>query len=210
MQFRQWIMAEVDFSNPDGFSSMRLFTEVAALSPNIQSRLQTGVGWIAKHQIPCCLVGGAAVLHYVAGSRPLTPDLDFLVPDITIVVQKAQQDGLAMARLNGTLSPPVTGITIEEFSIDFIDAKTGNVKLNRYILSTAKPTMVGGATIQVISPAVLTVMKLSLGRDKDDNDAFLLLQSGTFTKQEFKKALQDLRGAIEDPASMWSYSYMIP
>lgn len=210
MEFRTWIMNEVDFSKPEGFSSVRLFNEVAALSPGIQNRLQTGVGWIAKHSIPCCLVGGAAVVTYVASARPLTPDLDFLVPDISIVVQKAKQDGLAMAMLNGTLSPPISGITIEEFSIDFIDAKTGNVKLNRYILATARPTMVGGANTQVIAPEVLTAMKLSLGRDKDDNDAFMLLQSGAFTKQQFKKALQDLRGSIQDPGAMWSYSYMIP
>ena len=104
---------------------------------------------------------------------------------------------------------PAEGITIEEFDMDFMDAKTGNVKFHQYIIQTARQARIGGATLNIISPEVLAIMKFNLGRDKDDSDAFLLLQSGKMTQEAYLKAISDLSGSLRDEESLKLYAQMI-
>jgi len=55
----------------------------------------------------------------------------------------------------------------------------------------------------------LAIMKFNLGRDKDDSDAFLLLQSGKMTQEAYLKAISDLSGSLRDEESLKLYAQMI-
>jgi hypothetical protein len=91
--------------------------------------------------------------------------------------------------------------------LDFLDASNGNpneVAMNTYIIGTAKNVTIGGQQFPMIDPAVLTIQKFTIGRDKDSKDAFRLLP--TISKEEIKKHLKKLKGYIDpdEVSSIWT------
>jgi len=180
------LIEQVDLRDGSGYDSERLFTEVQNIQPELINKLERGLQWIKDNNIHCVVVGGTAVVQYVTGARDLTPDIDFLVADITNLVNAAERDGLTVSPL-ALMEDPAEGITIAEFDMDFMDAKTGNVKFHKYIIQTARQARIGGATLNIVAPEVLALMKFNLGRNKDDSDAFLLLQSGKMNKDAYLK-----------------------
>lgn len=197
----------VDLRNDKGFDSQNLFREMAVLAPAAVNKLQAGLQWIKNHNIQAVIIGGTAVAHYVAGSRPLTPDVDFLVANMTDVQNKLRQEQIQFTPLAeiGAFS----GIQVPQFDTDFLDANSGTPEINRYVFQTARNERVGGATFPIISPEVLAIVKFNIGRDKDDKDAFMLLQSGKMNKKLYLQAVKDLRGYLHDPQSIKMYADMI-
>jgi len=55
------------------------------------------------------------------------------------------------------------------------------------------------------SPEALVIMKLTLGRDKDDADAFLLLTSGRVNRKFYLRAIKSL-----NQYDLERYADMIP
>ena len=152
--------------------------------------------WIHRNSIHAVIIGGAAVVNYLDGGRDLTPDIDFLVPEVRSVIEKLNHDGIKWQQLHGE-EGVFSGVQVMAFDADFLDGSYGNRVLNNYILSTAISQMVGGQQFPMIEPHVLVVQKFSNRRDKDDNDAFkLLAKPGLLNKAAFKKVLRDLRGAV--------------
>jgi predicted nucleotidyltransferase len=202
------LIEQVDLRDGSGYDSERLFTEVQNIQPELINKLERGLQWIKDNNIHCVVVGGTAVVQYVSGARDLTPDIDFLVADFANLVNASKRDELTTSPI-ALMVDPAEGITIEEFDMDFMDAKTGNVKFHQYIIQTARQARIGGATLNIISPEVLAIMKFNLGRDKDDSDAFLLLQSGKMTQEAYLKAISDLSGSLRDEESLKLYAQMI-
>lgn len=186
------------------FDSVSLFNEMAVLNPNAIAKTQTAMEFIHKHNIPGVIIGGIAVANYTH-DRPLTPDVDFMTGNIAALKSILQQENIPFSPLasNGDFG----GIFVPSLDADFLDAREGNVGLNRYILQTAKTARIGGANFPIIDPGVLTIMKFIIGRDKDQNDAFKLLP--TVPKAELKAHLKALGKYLPedmDAKTIWSYA----
>lgn len=202
------LIEQVDLRDGSGYDSERLFNEIQTIQPELLNKLELGLQWIKDNNIHCVVVGGTAVVHYVEGARDLTPDIDFLVANYASLLNAAKRDNLTISPI-ALMVDPVNGITIQEFDMDFMDSQTGNVKFHKYLIQTARKARIGGATLNIASPEVLAIMKFSLGRDKDDSDAFLLLQSGKINKEDYLKSISDLSGTLKDEDSLKMYAQMI-
>jgi hypothetical protein len=202
------LIEQVDLRDGSGYDSERLFNEIQTIQPELINKLERGLQWIKDNNLHCVVVGGTAVVQYVKGARDLTPDIDFLVADFTNLVNAAKRDELTVSPI-ALIVDPADGITIQEFDMDFMDARTGNVEFHKYLIQTARQARIGGATLNIASPEALAIMKFSLGRDKDDSDAFLLLQSGKINKEAYLKAISDLSGSLKDEDSLKMYAQMI-
>ena len=208
------LVDKVDLRNPDGYDSVNLYNEMAVQEPATVDKMEAGLNWIEEHGINCVLIGGTAVVHYVTGARrSLTPDLDFLTDEMPKVLRLLDEEQLKykfLTDINITrFGNASIGVQVFQFDLDFLDADNGNSPFNHYIMDTAITANVGGRQTKVINPAVLTISKLDIGRDKDDNDAFLLLQSGKVTRDEYKKAYKNLKKYVADPESVKMYASMI-
>ena len=186
------------------FDSQSLFHEMAVLNPNAIAKTQNAMQFIHQHNIPGVIIGGIAVSHYTQ-DRPLTPDVDFLVANIAALKSLLQQQNMIFSPLasNGAFG----GIYVPELDADFLDASEGNVGFNRYILQTPTTARIGGVPFPVINPAVLTIMKFIIGRDKDTSDAFKLLP--TVPKADLRvhlKALSKFLPEDMDARTIWSYA----
>ena len=201
------LIEQVDLRNDKGFDSANLFREMSTLAPSIVNKLQMGLQWIKTHNISAVIIGGAAVAHYVQGARPLTPDVDFMTMNMADVQAKLRQDGIQFAPLAEIGA--FTGIQVPQFDADFLDGTSGTPLIIRYIFQTARNERIGGATFPIISPELLAIVKFNIGRDKDDKDAFMLLQNGRLNKELYLKAVKDLRSELQDAQSVKMYSQMI-
>ena len=198
------MLNEVNLSESSLFDSQSLFKEMAVLNPKAISKTQNAFQFIHQNNIPGVIIGGLAVSHYTH-DRPLTPDVDFMVPNIAALKTLLQQQNVHFQPLASSGS--FGGVYVPELDADFLDANEGNVNLNRYIFKTAVPGKIGGVSFPIINSAVLTIMKFIIGRDKDTNDAFKLLP--TVPKAELKIHLNALRKYLPEDMSastIWSYA----
>ena len=186
------------------FDSASLFKEMAVLNPNAIAKTQTAMQFIHQNNVPGVIIGGIAVSNYTQ-DRALTPDVDFLTPNLAGLKDRLEKQGIPFQPLAS--SGEFGGIYVPSLDADFLDVAQGNVGLNRYILQTATTAKIGGVPFPIINPAVLTIMKFIIGRDKDQNDAFKLLP--TIPKAELKvhlKALSKYLPEDMDAKTIWSYA----
>ena len=101
------------------------------------------------------------------------------------------------------------GITVPDFNIDFLDSINGDKSVNKLILNTKNTTSIGGTTVPIITPELLAIFKLDLGRTKDINDGFALLTSGKIKKDNYIKLVNVLKNKLSDYESLISYAEMI-
>jgi len=193
----------VNLSNIKLFDSETLFHEMAILNPAAIAKTQSALQFIHQHEIPGVLIGGMAVSHWTV-DRHLTPDVDFLTNHVAQLKNILSQEKMPFSPLvsDGAFS----GIQVPALDADFLDAHDGNEPFNQYILKTSKQTQIGGVSFQIIDPAVLTIMKFTLGRNKDTEDAFNLLKM--VDKDALKghlKALKDHLGDNIDASTIWGY-----
>lgn len=197
-------ISPVNLNESKSFDSQFLFKEMAVLNQNAIKKTQSALQFIQRNGIKGAIIGGIAVSHFVS-DRALTPDVDFLTSDIDklkSILDKENIDHKPLAS-NGEYG----GIYVADLDTDFLDVNEGNVFLNNYILKTSVPAQIGGASFQVVNPSVLAIMKLVIGRDKDQTDAFKILP--TLPKAELKIHLTALKKHLPEdvPASLiWSYA----
>ena len=197
-------MSKVNLSEVNGFESISLFNEMAVLNPNAIQKTQQAMQFINDNAIPGVIIGGMAVAHYIA-DRALTPDVDFLTNQIEYVKKKLQENDIPFQPLAST--GEFGGIYVPQLDMDFLDASIGNAKLNHYAINTGVKATIGGISFPMIDPAVLTIMKFSIGRDKDQTDAFNLLK--IVSKPALKvhlKALAPYLNQDLDAKTIWSYA----
>lgn len=182
------------------FNSENLLREFNRLPRVELEKLLKGLLWISEHLPSAILMGGTAVAFHIKEKRSLTPDLDFLVEDIENVKQLLDDQGVFYNALTNDL-----GITIEELNIDFIDSKVGKLKLNDLILNNFKEVEIVSFKTRIITPELLFILKMELGRERDLNDAFLLLGSGVMNRELYDSFLRVLKEYLQELEALKIY-----
>lgn len=193
----------------ENHSSINLFEKLCLLTDEQLDIIESGLEWTV-HNIPeAVLVGGTATVYYLSSGRDLTPDLDFLVPDISSVATKLSDNNIRYKSLFVGNEYDL-GITIKDFNTDCLDAVKGNPELNKLILNNPSHAVIGSYKINIISPELLAIMKLNLGRERDLDDGFALLGSGSCKVASFNNFMNELKNALEDYDSLIQYEKLIP
>jgi predicted nucleotidyltransferase len=178
------------------------------LTEDQKGRISAGLQWTITNIPDAVIIGGTALIHYLSGGRDLTPDLDFMVADLSTVKAKLEAvDILYKALRSGNVG--LLGISVIDFNTDYLDSNVGNVTLNKMILKTAIPAKIGGQQVKIIKPELLAIMKIELGRDRDITDGFALLQSGRLDKNTYLQYVQALKGKLQDYESLIGYAEML-
>jgi hypothetical protein len=193
----------------ENYTSQNLFEKVNLLTEEQIRAISKGLEWTVNNLPSAVLVGGTATIHYITGARDLTPDLDFMVHDINSVRTKLSFQDISFRNLDVGYEYAL-GITVDEFNTDYLDAQVGNVALHNLIMQTPIKGMVGGYEVRIINPELLAIMKLNLGRDRDVNDGFALLNSGKVNREKFKTYLYQLKDSLQDYEAIEMYKNMIP
>jgi hypothetical protein len=187
-----------------GFDSLHLYENFRVLGSQALDQLAGGLNWMIENEPAGVLIGGTAVVSYLDGGRMLTPDIDFMVRDIDKIKSLLEETGLRFDPLIDDL-----GITVAALNIDILSSGSGNPALNELIMKTPLVQKIGGVGVRVINPELLFIMKMELGRDKDTDDAMLLLQSGVLRKSKFLGYMSDMGSNLNDPESLQIYSGMM-
>lgn len=186
------------------FDSQSLHAEMAVLNPNAISKTQKAMQFIHDNNIPGVIIGGIAVSNFTH-DRALTPDVDFLTANIENVKSVLQKSKIPFQTLAST--GPYGGIYVPDLDTDFLDANIGHSNLNHYILKNPTFAKIGGLNFPIINPAILTIMKFIIGREKDQVDAFKLLP--TVPKEDLKIHLKALKNYLPeeiDAKTIWGYA----
>jgi hypothetical protein len=193
----------------DHFDSTHLFKEMSLMESEVTIKVLKGLEWFNTNNINAVIIGGAAVCQYLE-ERTLTPDIDFLTDDIDSIKDKLGRDEISYTKLASCGGKPL-GISIPSFEIDLLDSNSGNKELNKYLLRKGyQITLIAGYIMKIISPEALCIMKLSIsGREKDEKDAFALLQSRVLNRTAYLKIIDDLRNSLKDSETLKAYSGMI-
>lgn len=205
--FKEFFEKRANLLSEEMFDSPFLFKEMALLNPSAISKITSAIDFVNENKINAMVIGGMAVSHYTA-DRSLTPDVDFMVPALGELKQLLTQKGVQWQPLAS--SGAYEGIQVPALDADFIDMSAGNVALNQYAMQTAVTALIGGHNVKIISPVALCLMKFSVGRAKDLEDAFKLLKVSN--KNELKTALKALKNHLGDEIdakTIWSYATML-
>jgi hypothetical protein len=190
------------------YDSINLFEKLSILNESEIASISTGLDWTTINEPSAVLIGGTALIHYLSKSRDLTPDIDYMVDEISKVKAKLENDDILFKSLRaGNIG--LLGITVDEFNTDYLDSNVGNVLLNKLILKDYIYAKISNYDIRIITPELLAIMKIELGRDKDVNDGFALIQSGKLDKTKYLKYLNYLKNSLKDYESLLSYSEML-
>ncbi len=197
-------MKKIDLLGRSGFDSLHLYENFKVLDRKVVEQLAGGFDWIIENEPDAVLIGGTAVVSYLNSGRALTPDIDFMVSDIDRIVPLLEDAALRVTPLIDGL-----GITVDELNVDILSSASGNAALNDLIMRTPVFQNIGGVGIKVINPELLFTMKMELGRDKDTDDAMLLLQQGILRKDRFLDYLSQVDDSLGDPGTLRVYSEMM-
>ena len=166
-----------DFDHPNLCHKLKLLSH-----HHQQLQMKLGFSWIKAHVPNAVLIGGCAVVHYLSpdSDRELTPDMDMMVDDTDSIRERMDSQGIKYTELSHHL-----GLLVQDFNVDLLDASRGNVELNKTIVNSAIAFTIDGILIRVISPELLVIMKIELSRQKDIDDAYILLQSGSLSETKY-------------------------
>ena len=192
----------------ENFSSENLWKKINLLSEDQIKILTKGLKWTVENLPASILIGGTATVHYVTNERKLTPDLDFMTSDIWSVKAKLNSDKIKFNDLNPGIEKPI-GIVADEFNVDFLDCNVGNTMLNKLIAEKPNVATIGGYQVKIINAELLAIMKLELGRERDLDDAFALLQSGKCNKEKYTSYMNLLKEHLKDYDSIVGYQELI-
>jgi hypothetical protein len=190
------------------YGSVNLYEKLSILSESQLVAIANGIEWTVNNYPNAVLIGGTALVYYLKGGRDLTPDIDFMVDDMELLKSKLDnEDILYKAVRVGNLG--LLGITVEDFNTDYLDANVGNKAINSFIFKTFKYAKINNINVKIINPELLAIMKLELGRDKDMNDGFALIQSGILSKELYLRQVTFLKNNLNDYESIRSYAEML-
>lgn len=208
-------MTKINLLLKEGYTSQNLFEKINLLEISTINAFNDGMNWVKDNNINATLVGGTAVINYLGSktsansiNRVLTPDVDYLVDDLTLLKNKLKKDDIKYTDLISNSGTNI-GITVPKFNIDFLDSINDSKQLGKLALKSALTTNIGGNSINIISPELLSIVKLDLGRTKDLNDGFALLQSGKLNKDKYIKLANGMKSILNDYNSIISYAEMI-
>ena len=191
----------------ENFDSENLWKKFQLLSKTEIRTLSKGLEWTVINMPNALLIGGTATVNYISGDRELTPDLDFMVTAIELVKTKLNQIDIKYQDLYGNTGS--LGIVVPDINVDFLDSNVGNIMLNKLIMDNPNVVTIGGYQVKVVNPELLAILKFELGRDRDLNDALLLLSSGACDKNEYISYVNQLKGTLQDYDSICNYQELI-
>lgn len=202
------------FLEQSGYDSANLFQQFKLLTEAEKRRIQAALDFVVSEQLPAVVIGGIAVAHYADKARPLTPDIDFLTTHMQAVERQLKQHKIQFQSLAPL--PGMQGIHVPSLEADFLEAFR---LIDKYVFHAAIPQQVGGYTVPMVAPAVLTIIKFAVARQKDTEDAFLLLQSKSLSRESFLQHLHAMEqnkllaqrgtGEASDPEVLESYVELI-
>ena len=192
----------------ENYDSHNLWEKIQLLKGQQIDTISKGLIWTVANLPDAVLIGGTATVHYITGTRVLTPDLDFLTDNINSVKAKLNNDNIKFHDLNPGIEKPI-GIVADVLNCDFIDCNVGNAMLNKLIAEEPNVAIIGSYEVKIINPELLSIMKLELGRTRDMDDAFALLQSGKCNKEKYISYLNLLKDHLRDYDSIASYQELI-
>ncbi len=172
------------FLNISEYSSVNLYNKIRLLMQEQIEQMAKGIRWTLENCPEAVLIGGTAVVCYLDGNRDLTPDLDFMISGPDDLIQIIQEQNINYRNLVNSNNEKI-GISLVQFNTDFLYAEEGISKINSLVLSYFRNLRIGGFSVKIAEPELLAIAKLELGRDKDMEDAFALIQSGKLTKEKF-------------------------
>ena len=145
---------------------MRLLDEVVAV-------LQ-GAG------IPHALIGAAAMA--IHGVSRATADIDLLTVDERTLRKELwaglEAGGARVLLLRGDHDDPLAGnVRLARAGDRSIDVVVGRHAWQQEIIQAARPSPIGGATVDVVTPAGLVLLKLHAGGPRDAWDIRMLLET---------------------------------
>jgi hypothetical protein len=190
-----------DFSTENLYNKFNLLTEAEV------KRITLGIDWTLKNYPEAVIIGGSSVVYYLNGGRDLTPDLDYMIGNINYIKTMLDKDKINYSPIKS--SSGNIGITASQFNIDYLDANTGNVTLNKLILNNYITGNINGRNCKIVIPELLTIMKIELGRDKDTTDGLALITSKKLDKIKYLKFVNMLKNNLNEYESLISYAEMI-
>jgi len=191
----------------EDYNSPNLFNKLSLLTERQVSEIIDGIHWVSQNAHAAVIIGGVAIAHYLNNSRDLTPDIDFMVADMEDLKGNLNNANLPFKPIvsgNGTI-----GITVGKFNTDFLDSHSGNQFLNKLILETSVTTKMAGCNVKIITPELLAIMKIELGRIKDTDDGLSLISSGILNKAAYMKLVTDSRKHLDEYSFLLSYGALL-
>ena len=194
--------------NKDNYTSENLYEKINLLSDEQINAIDNGLKWTTKNIKNAVIIGGMGTVYYVSNSRKLTPDLDYLTEDIELVKTKLSAGNKVFRSLDAGYEYSL-GVTVDLFNTDFLDSEVGNVTLNKLILQTPNTAKIGGYIVKIVNPELLSIMKFSIGREKDISDGFALLSTGKCSLEKYKSYVSILGNTLQDYNSIFEYQALI-
>jgi len=192
----------------ENYESINLFNKINLLNENQIRDIEKGFDWTVKNYSNAVLIGGTALIHYLKGGRDLTPDIDFVVANISKLKSLLDVEDILYKPLR-KYDNSIIGITVPNFNTDYLDANVDSPNIKKLVLTTYNTATIGGFSIKVVNPELLAIMKIAMGRNKDLDDGFALIQSGILNKQNYIIYASMLKNSLEDYESIISYVDMI-
>jgi len=192
----------------ENFSSENLFEKFNLLTESEINRITLGIDWTNKNYPEAVIIGGTALIYYLSSSRDLTPDLDYMVGNITYIKTMLDKNKIQYSTINSGTNSNL-GISVEKFNTDYLDSNIGNVALNKLILKNYNEGLINGKKCKIVVPELLTIMKFEISRNKDQDDSFALLASGKLNKNKYLNFLSQLKNTLNEYEALVSYAEMI-
>jgi predicted nucleotidyltransferase len=191
-------------------NNSNLAYEFERLTSEEQLKIVTGLEFLQQNEIKTILIGGGAVVSFLNKNRNLTPDLDFICFDMNNLTQVLEKNQIEYSQLVDS-NLEVIGICLIPFSIDVLDAEKMPFDLIVKIRENATNVCFQNNSLKSISIEMLILQKFLVAREKDINDAFLLLKSGFVDKNKLLNVLEELKETFQDDfETIKLYAQLIP
>jgi len=192
----------------ENFTSENLYNKIKLLTEQQQQKFIDSINWTSQNYDKAVLIGGTAVIYYLKHGRDLTPDIDFLIDNISDLESVLEDHDLKYSNLLSEKGV-VLGITVDVLNTDFLNSMVYNPYLNKLILKDFDTVEINNCKIRIIKPELLCILKLELGRQKDTDDGIALLQSGVINKDLYTKYCLQLKPYLKEFDSIITFSEII-
>lgn len=168
----------------DNFDSEMLYNELEQLDEGDRNKVLDAVLFMQKVNTRSVLIGSIALQHHIKIPRKITPDIDYICEDLAPVLAEALKSQLEVSPLMNGI-----GYQIKDTLLDILAADT---IIHKYALRYSHEKKILGFTIPTVDAEMLFIMKHLLSREKDINDALLILKSRSMDAEKLEKIVNEL------------------
>lgn len=171
--------------------------EFTRLKKQDQNKILMGLTILKESKTPVILVGGGSVVCYLQKNRDLTPDLDFICQNLEEMISFLHEKKIAIKDLIDSRGKYL-GIGLIDYNIDILSESNFSFPFKKLLSTNSKSIFFNNHNLNMISPELLVIMKFTTSREKDINDAFLLLGSEKLSKEKYLNCLNELKIELKD------------